>query len=409
MPLIRDSMRFLAIEHTFRLVTEQGTRNGIVNQPFFGGYLDAIRGLHGWSDGDEFYVNYVGHPMQGAVASYIWQHNDRAYRDVEFGKNRRYWKSKLRGLAFSYVYSVQFEIGPLSEASIGHIQKDYPEVGFVDHVITPTIGTGWAIAEDYLDRELIQRSEMRFRNSWVRLLLRSGLNPSRSFANVMSGNVPWHRDDRPGIFRSHEVLSMRPEPEARATTISDSATAIAPFEFAITASHRTFLNSPLKSGCLGASGSAAFRVTNQWQIVGEVGGCKVDGLEYPRSGDLLDYSIGSRWTGAVDSKWKPYIHLLVGGTHVTQELVDDAKKTELKGTYELKGSVPPHDMYSANWEESSFAIKAGAGIGYNITSALSIKLIDVNYDRNWLGRINGIDYRNSLQWTSGLVLRMGTW
>ncbi|MDT8069084.1 MAG: hypothetical protein ROO76_13045 [Terriglobia bacterium] len=408
MALIEDSMRFLAVEHAFRCITEQGTRDRIVNEPFFAGYRDSVGSLHGWSDGDPFYVNYIGHPMQGAIAGYIWQHNDRGYRDVEFGKNRRYWKSKLRSLAFSYVYSVQFEIGPLSEASIGHIQQEYPQVGFVDQVITPTIGTGWTIAEDYLDRELIQRAETKLHNSWLRLLLRSGLNPSRSFANVMSGNVPWHRDDRPGVFRRHETLSMRPQPETRTTTNSEIR-GNAPFEFAVTADYRAFLDSSLPSGCSGASGTAAFRIDAHWQILGEVAGCKVNGLDYPRSGDLLDYSIGSRWTGTVDSKWKPYMHLLIGGTHVTQELVNDAAKAELQVIYKSKKKAPPHDLYSMIWEENSVAIKAGAGIGYNINSALSVRIIDVNYGRNWLSPINGVDYRNSLQWTSGLVLRMGTW
>ncbi len=303
---------------------------------------------------------------------------------------------------------MQFEIGPLSEATIGHIQQEYPQVGFVDHVITPTIGTGWTIAEDYLDRELIQRAETKLHNSWLRMLLRSGLNPSRSFANLMSGNVPWHRDDRPAVFRRHETQGMRPQPATR-TVANSELLGNAPFEVAVAANYRAFLNSPLPSGCSGASGTAAFRVDAQWQILGEVAGCKVNGLDYPRSGDLLDYSIGLRWTGAVEHKWKPYIHILVGGTHVTQELVNDAAKAELQVIYEWKKTAPPHDLYSINWEENSFAIKAGAGIGYNINSALSVRVIDVNYGRNWLPPINGVDYRNSLQWTSGLVLRMGTW
>ncbi len=67
MPLIGDSMRFLAVEHAFRYFTEQGTRDRIVNAPFFAGYLGSVGSLHGWSDGDPFYVNYIGHPMQGAV------------------------------------------------------------------------------------------------------------------------------------------------------------------------------------------------------------------------------------------------------------------------------------------------------------------------------------------------------
>jgi hypothetical protein len=96
------------------------------------GYLNSVGNLNGWSDGDPFYVNYVGHSMRGAASGDIWTHNDRAYRDIEFGRNRKYWKGKLRGAAYSYLYGVLFEIGPLSEASIGNIQALYPQQGFVD-------------------------------------------------------------------------------------------------------------------------------------------------------------------------------------------------------------------------------------------------------------------------------------
>jgi len=65
--------------------------------------------------------------MQGAVSGNIWTHNDTAYGDIQFGQNRRHWKGKLRGAAYSYIYSVLFEIGSISEASIGNIQAKYPQ------------------------------------------------------------------------------------------------------------------------------------------------------------------------------------------------------------------------------------------------------------------------------------------
>ncbi len=187
--LAEGSLSFLTVEHVFRYATEWGTRDAF-DTPFWPGYLAAVGNLHGWADGDAFLVNYVGHPMQGAVAGFIWQHNDRAYRDVVFGENSRYWKAKLRGAAFSYLYSVQFEIGPISEASIGHIQAQFPQQGFVDHVITPSIGLGWTLAEDSLDRYVITLLEEHNRNPYIRLFVRAGLNPSRSMANVMNRSAP---------------------------------------------------------------------------------------------------------------------------------------------------------------------------------------------------------------------------
>jgi hypothetical protein len=58
---------------------------------FFGGYAAAVGNLDGWGDGDPFLINYVGHPMQGAISGNIWIHNDPRYRRAEIGKNRHYW------------------------------------------------------------------------------------------------------------------------------------------------------------------------------------------------------------------------------------------------------------------------------------------------------------------------------
>src|SRR4051812_28595461 len=174
-----SSLRFLGTMHAFRLITEPGTRSG-----GFGwgrGYTQSVTALHGWADGDPFYVNYVGHPMQGAVAGQLWQLHDGRYRQGEFGRSSDYLEGKLRGAAFAWAFSEQFEIGPLSEASIGHIQRDFPQHGLVDHVVTPSIGLSWTIAEDALDRYVVRRIEDRTYNKWVRLAVRSFLNPARSF------------------------------------------------------------------------------------------------------------------------------------------------------------------------------------------------------------------------------------
>jgi len=67
--LMRNSFLYLGVMHTFRIATEQGTRDGLQNQ-FFSGYLKALGAMHGWSDGDGYYENYLGHPIEGAVSSY---------------------------------------------------------------------------------------------------------------------------------------------------------------------------------------------------------------------------------------------------------------------------------------------------------------------------------------------------
>jgi hypothetical protein len=65
--------------HMFRISTEQGTRDAL-NNSVVDGYFATLGAMHGWSDGDGYYENYLGHPIDGAVAGYIWLNNDRRYR-----------------------------------------------------------------------------------------------------------------------------------------------------------------------------------------------------------------------------------------------------------------------------------------------------------------------------------------
>lgn len=410
--LFASSAAFLAVAHSFRYATEATTRREL-HKPLLPSYFASVSNLHGWADGDPFIVNYVGHPMQGAVTSFMWQHNDRAYRTVEFGRDRRYWKERMRGMAFAYVYSVQFEIGLFSEASIGHIQSFYPQVGFVDHVITPTVGLGWAVAEDAIDRMLIQRFEAKFPNPWLRMVVRGGLNPARSFANLMDGDVPWHREDRPGVFKPF------PEAAAWAATSSkrmeskpvDPPPGVAPFDFTFHAVYRDYLQNAGAGGCMGGGGTGAFRVASEWQIVLDVGGCKMLGFKDNWSGDALTYMVGPRWTPQVSGRWIPHLQAMVGGTKLTQEFLNTALEAQVAGWHTVndEGRAAKHDYYNVDWETAGFLMQAGAGVDYKLNSALALTVGNLEYSHSWTNDINGFNYRNAVQFTSGLVLHMGTW
>jgi len=47
-----------------------------------------------------------------------------------------------------------------------------------------------------LDRYLIRRIEDKISSRVVRLLIRTFLNPTRSFANLLRRQRPWYRDNR---------------------------------------------------------------------------------------------------------------------------------------------------------------------------------------------------------------------
>ena len=76
-----------------------------------------------------------------------------------WGSRKEYWASRGRATAWAAVYSVQFEFGPFSEASIGNVGLRPNTTGWVDHVVTPAGALGIMVAEDALDRYLIVRIE----------------------------------------------------------------------------------------------------------------------------------------------------------------------------------------------------------------------------------------------------------
>ncbi len=200
--LVRDSAFFLAYEHAFRFGMQPNTRAELKG-PFFKDWFQSVSHLRGWRDGDNFMTNYIGHPMQGGVCSFIYLQNDPRARRLVFGSGRDYWKSRFKAMLFSTIYSVQFEIGPIGESSLGNVGlKAKPESvhpqAWVDLVITPTVGMVWLLGEEALDRYFIARFEERLKFRIPRMILRGLLNPSRSYANMVRFKQPWYRDSRHG-------------------------------------------------------------------------------------------------------------------------------------------------------------------------------------------------------------------
>src|SRR5262245_16990588 len=199
---IQQSLIFLGVMHAFRMVTEQGTRAELKG-PFFADYFGSIKGLRGWRDGDPTYVNYVGHPFQGAVSGFIQIQNDPKGRRQEFNlRSKSYWNSRLKAFGWSAAVSVQFELGPLSEASLGNVglkpsKTSQHPMGYVDLVVTPVVGTAWLVGEDILDRYVISQIESKIGRRLVIIAVRGLFNPTRSFANLYRGKWFWYRDYRP--------------------------------------------------------------------------------------------------------------------------------------------------------------------------------------------------------------------
>ncbi len=198
-----ESANFLAIQHAVNSSTYHGTLKG----PFFRDWFDSVGNYRfsAWSDDDPFIVDYIGHPMMGAVVGRIQIQNDpRGMRQV-IGKSKAYWKSRTKALAWSAVYTAQWELGPISETSIGNLgnfgyySKSAGHLtngtGLTDLVTTPVAGTAWLVGEDLIDKYLTRRIEAHSHNFFYRASI-SMLTPTRSVANLLRFKAPWYRDER---------------------------------------------------------------------------------------------------------------------------------------------------------------------------------------------------------------------
>ena len=197
--IARQVLVFTAIQHGVRLTEEKTRRElgGAWNRDWFAS-ASSLFARPTWSDSGKFMTNYVFHPMGGSVYAHIYKQNDSLDRELESGLNREYFAHVARASVVSAVSSVQFEIGPLSEASIGNVglPPNQNKMAWVDIVVTPTMGAMWMVGEDTLDRYVIRRLEQKIDSEVSRAVIRVLLNPTRSLANVLRSEKPWKRDGR---------------------------------------------------------------------------------------------------------------------------------------------------------------------------------------------------------------------
>ena len=62
------------------------------------------------------------------------------------------WRAKSKQFLFATVYSVQFELGPVSESSLGNIHQ-----AWIDLAVTSTQGTVWSVYEDLRAQHVLLR------------------------------------------------------------------------------------------------------------------------------------------------------------------------------------------------------------------------------------------------------------
>ena len=187
--LLRDSIVLLLVQQTYRLTLEDATTRENLGGPFFKDWFASASTLCCWDDGDRRTTNYLFHPLLGSTSSFVFANNHRASQETPIGTSGRYWKAKGAQGLYSFIYSLNYEIGPLSEASIGNVGLKRGEMTYCDFVLTPAIGLLISIGEDaarlhIIDR--VKRNHLYWGNTLAVLL-----NPTRAVANVVGGKRPW--------------------------------------------------------------------------------------------------------------------------------------------------------------------------------------------------------------------------
>jgi len=205
--LLISSAVFITWQNTANLYSGYWYRHETLTGKWWERYVNAVTGykFSVWSDGNPMMDDYVGHPLMGSITNALWIQNDPKGMTLEFSNTRPYWRSRLRALAFSTVYSTEWKLGPIGESGVGH-QGDHlsyeaetgrtrNETGFVSLVTTPVGGTILTVAEDLMDKTVIRRLENFNRNPFL-LMGYSFLTPGKTTGNLLRFRPPWYRDSR---------------------------------------------------------------------------------------------------------------------------------------------------------------------------------------------------------------------
>jgi len=109
-------------------------------------------------------------------------------------KTQEHIGTAASALLWSALYSAEWKLGPISEASIGNTGRFLilnksdnrltTETGTVGLVVTPVGGWIWSMAEDVMDEHVIVRLERKSKNP-LYLFSIQFLNPCRGFSNLL--------------------------------------------------------------------------------------------------------------------------------------------------------------------------------------------------------------------------------
>jgi hypothetical protein len=125
---------------------------------------------------------------------------------------------------------------------------------------------------------------------------------------------------------------------------------------------------------------------------------------------MFNYMVGPRWSLPTANRWIPYAQVLVGGTKITHDHVDVAKKNLVTAIAAQTGQpVPEQDQYTTEVDTNGFSLVAGGGLSYQISDLLTLRVAHLAYQRSWVPTLQDSTYSHGVRFSFGLAVRFGQW
>jgi hypothetical protein len=107
------------------------------------------------------------------------------------------------------------------------------------------------------------------------------------------------------------------------------------------------------------------------------------------------------------------MHMMFGGKKVAHETDDLSQRNRLftewndgKGTL---GHYPKRSDWSIETINNGPALAVGGGFDVVVARPFAWRVINVEYSHAWMGDVAMIQPRNTVRFSTGAVLRIGTW
>ena len=150
---------------------------------------------------------------------------------------------------------------------------------------------------------------------------------------------------------------------------------------------------------------------NRWLgAVIDISGCKMWEPGANLSGDSLTYLFGPRFMYRSPNRLALYLDLKIGGNKLTQERVfpDRIPMGDLSEWNALPADVR-RAQYTQTTEANGFAVAVGGGMNIALNRVLAFRVGNLEYLHTLIGEYALGNYSNMVRFSTGLILRTGTW